>query len=711
MKFIKNKTAFALILGSASGLLLIILAAGNVFDIWQLHLSDFLFSPRKTSEEIVIVPVDDKTISRLGPFDTWDRGNFAKVLENINKYDPKVVAFDFFFKSAKDPQTDEAFKEALQKTKAPVIFYQAEALQYDSHGYYIQPEQIRPLVLPLELLSNLPNMSMSMATALADPDKVLRKTLPIIRYENGQYYENLAITIARIALGGEAKPAQPLISPSQYQVKIANGTTLNIPLEKGQMIINYASSPNTDNFTKIPFVDVYLENYQPYGKTPEEFFKDKIVLIGPTARDFKDSQLTPMSSKDPMSGVSIHANALQTILEQKFLRNLTFAEKSILIIILALTAAFTFMFTKIRWSLLYLFGVPTAYSLAAKPAFNAGIILDLTHPYVTIAVTFVAVYLYRYVTEFKEKKELQSAFGKYVNPTLVKQITEHPESLKLGGEIREVTVMFTDIVHSSALGEKLKPESLVALLNEYFEAMSDVIMAEGGTVDKFEGDGIMAFFGAPVAQPDHSIRAARAAVNMRIKLNELLEKWGTGEFSRAGIPASLLPGGELKPPLDFRCGLSSGEVIVGNIGSASRFNYTVMGDVVNLGSRLEGANKEYGTSTMCGEETYQKIQSEYVCRELDILQVVGKKQAVKVYEIINEKSKMLDYQLHLVDEYAQGIALYRQRKFAEALSKFKTIVDSGIDDGPSKLYIQRCEIYKDYPPPANWTGVFEMRTK
>jgi adenylate cyclase len=319
--------------------------------------------------------------------------------------------------------------------------------------------------------------------------------------------------------------------------------------------------------------------------------------------------------------------------------------------------------------------------------------------------------MYRYLTEFREKMALQGAFGKYVNPTVVRQIAEHPEELKLGGRKQEITVMFTDIVHFTTTSEKLKPESLVALLNEYFQAMSDVVMAEGGTLDKFEGDAIMAFFGAPVAQKDHALRAARAALNMRVKLSELLNKWKNARPGPDGRPSNLLPGGETKPVIDFRCGLSTGEAIVGNMGSSERFDYTAMGDIVNLGSRLEGANKSYKTSIMISEKTHEAVKDQFETRELDTILVVGKTEPSKVFELIAPKGELSDHDLLLLKQYGEAIALYHERKYAYALEKFEEILKTFPEDGPSKLYRQRCEVYRDYPPKPDWNGVSEMGSK
>lgn len=708
MQLFKNKTLIACILAVLVGVIMIILAAGNVFKSWQLFFADALYDGNNPSNQIVMVYVDQKTINpdSLGEYSNWNRSNFAQVLNNINKYEPKVVAFDFFFRTSKDEETDKAFQEALSATKNPVIMYPGNPQTFDGKkGYYVNPKDQKEVILPNEIFRNITNITLSLGNAIKDDDGLMRRIAPIIYDEKLQKYdENLAFAIARKTLGGTDLPATPPVKKSTYEIQQNNGKSLSIPLEDGQMLINFSSRTKENPMQSISFFDVYNEKYQDFQNNPEQLFKDKIVIIGPKANFFNDLYVTPVSKEAWMPGAELQANALQTILEQKFLRNLTLTEKSVLIVVLALAAAFIFMFTKIRWSVIALAVFIAGYSIAAKPLFNAGIILDLVHPYLTVVITFVAVYMYRYLTEFKQKNALQSAFGKYVNPTLARQIAEHPESLKLGGEKREVTVLFTDIVHFTTISEKLKPESLVALLNEYFEAMSAVIMAEGGTVDKFEGDAIMAFFGAPVGQPDHALRAARAAINMRIKLNELLASWKSPDHA-------ILPGGEPKPSIDFRCGLSSGEVIVGNIGSSSRFNYTVMGDIVNLGSRLEGANKKYTTHIMMSEKTHTAIRDQFETRELDVIQVVGKTEPIKIFELLAPKGQLPAEAITLLQQYGEAMALYHNRQFADALTKFSEILKSYPGDGPTQLYRQRCEVLRDFPPKEDWNGVFEMGSK
>ncbi len=336
--------------------------------------------------------------------------------------------------------------------------------------------------------------------------------------------------------------------------------------------------------------------------------------------------------------------------------------------------------------------------------FGHGVIVDMVGPYVVLVVDFIVSYLYRYFAEFKDKSLLKGAFSKYVNAEVVDEILRNPALVKLGGEKRVVSVLFTDIAHFTSISEGLCPESLIALLNEYFSVMAKVVMDVGGTVDKFEGDALMAFFGAPVEQGDHARRACLAGLRMRVAMDELNEKWRKN--------GEKLPCGEEKPFIDFRCGINSGEAIVGNMGSLDKFNYTAIGDSVNLASRLEGINKVYGTNLIISEYTYELVKEFFVVRELDKIRVVGKSEPTLIFELLGEKNVgVSDEAKMLLSEYNEGIGLYKERRFGEALEKFRKIVERFPYDGPSKLYVQRCEIFKDFPPKDDWDGVFVAQRK
>ena len=673
MKTIRlNRNWVAASIGLLLFLATTLIIGGHLLENLRLGLTDsFLYHRTEVDgSPITVVMIDDKSVNDLGAYQNWNRAYYAKVLENINKYSPKVVGFDIIFKSQKDKEGDDALASSINKSSSVVLGSTVNLLQ-------------RTLdIIPIENFSKFKNVKLGFLTNKYDSDGIIRK-VPIHfgDVRSGLEQVSFSSQLADLFTGNE---------------KFLDGYD--------QILINFfriGNIPDYYDFPNISFSDAYNEDYAKAGLNPESLFKDKIVLVGVTSPTLNDSYLTPLSKDYKMPGVFIHANAIQTFLSGKFLRNVTPVENGLILLVLCVGLAFAFMYLKIRWSVLSAVGVMAGYCALAPVAFNSGLILDLVHPFVAAIGVFMAVYIYRYLTEFKEKTALKSAFSRYVNPKLAEEIADHPDMLKLGGEKRELSILFTDIQGFTSISEKLKPESLVALLNEYFEAMTGIILQEGGTLDKYEGDAIMAFFGAPVALQDHAIKACEAALKMRTILQELKQKWKN---------EPLLPGGEPKPEIDFRCGINSGDVIVGNLGSKERFNYTVIGDSVNLASRLEGANKKYGTRIMISEFTYGQVKDHFITRELDLLRVVGKNKPVKVYELLGQKGLEPEVS-NLLQQYDDGIRLYNARKFAEALTKFELILKDFPLDGPSKVYKQRCEILRDFPPKPDWDGVFEMDRK
>jgi adenylate cyclase len=672
----------------------------NIFELWQLKLSDFLYQDRAISENIVIVGVDDFTLSNegLGHFENWDRSVFAQALNNINKYSPKAVAFDFFFKSPRTLKEDLMLHDEFEKTANSVVIFNDDPIGFDDELNSFFASSIKPLDLIVPK-----NTVVSMVNSIPDVDNVMRGIIPAIWDINEKiYHENLGISLARIFFNLDKSASDARISTTNYSFGDKSKREITIPLEKGQILVNYALKPGEKSYKYVSFFDVFRNDFAAHGNSPEKIFSDKIVIVGPTADYFKDNVTIPKSSRYMIPGVEIHASVLQMIMEGNFLRYAKINEKIIAIVLFGLLAAYFFMFKKIRWAVLFLAAGSLGYSALAPWFFSRGVIIDLVHPYLVLIVMFVTIFIYRYFTEFKERMALKSAFSKYVSASVVEQIANSPESVKLGGEKREISIIFTDIAGFTSISEKLAPESLVAFLNEYLDAMTRIILDEGGTLDKFEGDAIMAFFGAPLTQADHAVRACNVALKMREAMSFLNDKWKNDEP---------LPNGEKKPQIDFRCGINTGEAIVGNVGSDLRFDYTALGDCVNLSSRLEGANKKYSTRIMMSETTFNMVKNEFVARELDLIIVVGKRAPVRVFELLGPMDSLNQSATILLNLYNEGLRLYHSRDFTAAQNKFEDILKSFPLDGPSKVYRQRCEILKDFPPAKDWDGVYEMATK
>ncbi|MCD6110007.1 adenylate/guanylate cyclase domain-containing protein, partial [bacterium] len=335
------------------------------------------------------------------------------------------------------------------------------------------------------------------------------------------------------------------------------------------------------------------------------------------------------------------------------------------------------------------------YYGVAHIAYSNGIILNMIYPPITLLLIYISSILYKYFAEIKQRQYVQNAFGKYLSPNVMKEILKNPHLLHRRGVKKEITIFFSDIVGFTSISELLDPQTLIELINEYLGTMTNIIMKYEGTLDKYVGDAIVAYFGAPINQVDHAKRACHVALEMRAILPQLHKKWKK----------------EGKPLLDFRIGINTGIAIVGNVGSEKRFEYTIMGDEVNLGSRLEGANKEYNTKIMVSEDTYLLVKNYFEFRHLDYLRVKGKREAVRVYELLAHKGQVSETGIKLLKTYNDGINLYLDRNFKEAQEMFKQALQIYPDDGPSKLYLERSDILTNYPPPADWDGIFNMKTK
>jgi adenylate cyclase len=297
--------------------------------------------------------------------------------------------------------------------------------------------------------------------------------------------------------------------------------------------------------------------------------------------------------------------------------------------------------------------------------------------------------------ESREKSRIRRMFQQYVPSAVVRELIHRPELLALGGEEREATMLFSDVKGFSRVAEGLAPTQLVALLNEYLTGMTDVVVQHGGVIDKYLGDALMAEFGVPIPVADHALRACRAALGMRDELQRLRDDW-----TRRGMPA-----------LHARIGINTGRVLVGNLGSFRMMDYTCMGDHVNLASRLEGANKEYGTQILISEFTWRAVQPHIVAREIDRVRVVGRSEPVGVYELLAMADAPGQTAATLVSGFAEALALCRERRFGEAQAAFAALAERFPDDGPIALYRERCQQHLRLPPPPEWDGVYQLASK
>lgn len=518
--------------------------------------------------------------------------------------------------------------------------------------------------------------------------------LPYGRSQNPEewdLYSSLDLVAARALVGQEAQDSNLFYGPTGIW-KISLGTKTAIyPDGRGQLLINYQGPWGT--FPHHSIVDVLQ------GKCEPGTFRGKLVLIGATATGIGDLRATPFGGAN-FPGVEIHANVIDNILNHRFLER---GAKQALIDVLLIFAfgiplGIWMALVSPRWMW---FGASLFVPLVAVDywTFLHGWWLNFTVPAVTLGSNVLLVSLYRSLIEEREKRRVRSAFGQYLSPEVVRRLLVNPRLVE--PKKTEITVMFSDIRGFTTISEKLDAQELALFLNQYLSDMTSLVFDHHGTLDKYIGDAVMAFWGAPFEEPGHAAKACKAALKMMDRVRDLQKKWEA----------------EGKPPLEIGIGLNTGMASVGNMGSALRYGYTALGDAVNLSSRLEGLNKDYGTHIIVNESTYQAAkESGFLFRELDLIRVKGKLQPMVIWELIGSPGADTVYGTpeearSRVELFERARALYVERQWQAAQQAFQEILDSWPDDGPSRTYWKRCQEYLFEQPPAAWDGVFTMTHK
>ncbi|MFH1801311.1 MAG: CHASE2 domain-containing protein [archaeon] len=607
-------------------LLFSLLISFNFFYYLNASISDRIYSGKSSLDNIVILKIDDESIGKIGRW-PWNRDVFADVLSKLNE--AKVIGVDVSFFEESD--SDENLKSFLESSKNTILASEI------NEGVLIKP------------IFDSEHGYVNLAT---DSDGVTRSV------DSGIISNEL---------------------PFSFQIyKKYSGKEI---LENKNYLINFAGSPGT--FNSISIYDVLSR---------EDFFdfKNKIVLIGATAPNLHDLFYVPTSEGVAMYGVEIHANIIQNLILNNFLEK---QKKYSIILLVFLSSVICYFFLSklkiyyiIPVVLLFLF----SYFIASIFLFNNyNYLIDLFFFPVSVLFFTGAGIAANYLEEKKQNIYLTNAFGKYISKDLLKEILEKKHQMKLGGAKRQITIFFSDIRGFTSISEKLSPEDLVGLMNDYLTKMTEIILKNNGTVDKFIGDAIMAFWNAPLLEENHSKLACKSAIEQIDALNCLKKEW-----NKKGHP-------EIK----IGCGINTGDAIIGNMGSEDRFDYTAIGDSVNLASRLEGLTKQYGVDIIISDSTKNLIEGEFTTRKLDLVKVKGKKIPVAIYELCAKPDK------ELIKKYEKALTLYFKSNFKDAKKEFEDILKISPDDCPSKIFVKRCGEYIKNPPKKEWDGVFELMTK
>lgn len=445
-----------------------------------------------------------------------------------------------------------------------------------------------------------------------------------------------------------------------------------------------------DNTSEI--LELLLEN----RRTIAENLNDSICYIGWTGTATTDIGVNPFDSE--YDNVGTHAAIANTLLQQDFIDILP------LWLSILTAAAMLVLYYRLQRNLTPIYSILTGLGFVAL-LFSAGWILfrfqqlylPLFTPLLTLSAAFISLTVMNFLSTAREKNFIRGAFGKYLSNDVIENLIENPDKLNLGGEKRILTALFTDIKGFSTISETLDPADLVKLLNMYLTEMSDTILNQRGTIDKFEGDAIIAFFGAPVAIEDHPTRACLSAIQIKraeALLNERIKEEKLSDY-----------------PLQTRIGINTGEIVVGNMGTARKMDYTIMGNAVNLAARLEGVNKRYGTWLLMSEAVYNAGGNQFAARRLDRVRVVGINTPVRLYELVEENDRISETKQKVLDLFDQGLSLSEERDWKGASELFQQVLDLDPEDGPALHYLERCRRYAEEPPKEDWDGVFNLTEK
>jgi adenylate cyclase len=692
--------------------------------------------------ETVIVTIDEKSLSELGRW-PWPRTTIAKLVDALKGYGAKAVGFDIVFAEPDDNSSLKTVAELTrdvrqggigdsrlyslleQKQKAAdtdaALVRSIEKAANITLGYFfhitekevghLSEQQIiagesaiangrfqmvrakqgaegSPLIRAYAPQPNIPEISEAAENGgyfntFPDSDGVIRWSPLVIKFRDN-YYASLALSL----LVQYLEWPMLALNIAEFGVENIRVDKIEIPTdESGRLLVNYLGPART--FPHYSLSDVLN------GRISAEKLNGKIVIVGATATGIYDLRVTPFGAVYP--GVEIHATVIDNILHQHFLIHSGWTKflDICLIIVAGLIMGFAVPRVKAVAGIALSSALIGAFIVANTALFvRYNVWMNLVYPALTMMTIYLGITVYRYVTEEREKKKVRGAFQYYLTASVVNEILKDPSKLKLGGDKKNLSVMFSDIRGFTSISEKLTPEELVQLLNEYLTAMTDIVFKYDGLLDKYIGDAIMAVFGAPLDQPDHASRACRTAIEMMTELQRLRKKWAA----------------EGRPDVNIGVGINTGDMVVGNMGSQMRFDYTVMGDSVNLASRLEGTNKEYGTNIIISEFTHDQIKDEFFCRELDAVQVKGKKLPVRIFELLGDRKDAGQWQ-EFVDRFETGLADYRAGRWDDAIAAFRGVLEVRPDDYPARLYIERCEALKEHPPEGAWDGVFTMKTK
>ncbi len=683
--------------------------------VFDDKLRDLMFvfrGPTPASKDVVIVDIDEKSLKELGQW-PWSRNKFAKVLDNLAANGAGAIGLDIVFAEPDNSSPAKVLKEiGYDASNAPDydrVAANAVANSPTILGYIfaLENDGMKPIGAPnvaaivaeknkpeVEFLASAHRAVMNTKiiqeagyssgffNTIPDSDGIVRSIPMVLKYEN-RPFPSLSLEMIRAASG--YKKIDVYYDENGVQGVVMG--EMEIPTDRfGRLLINYRGPAKT--FKYISAYDVYA------GKVDKKDIEGKFILVGTSAAGLLDLRATPFDSVYP--GVEAHANAIDNIIKGDFLYRPSWAEGANLALILAgvaITVTLTAYASAALGSVLFVIILFSFVGFEYYMLFHEGIVLNILFPFAAMLLSFMSLSLMNYFLESRQKDFIKAKFAKKVSPAVVEDLLKHSNMNSFEIKEKFVTIFFSDIRGFTTLSEAMgSPKALIGLLNEYMTPMVDIIVESKGTVDKFIGDAIMAYWNAPNEVENHEDAAVGSAVRQLRSLDELNKR--------------LLEEG--KPKIEIGIGINTGDVTVGEMGSYGRADYTIIGDPVNLASRLEGLCKPYHAHIVISEFTKSGLKKDYTIRELDLVRVKGKNEPVSIYEVLDDKAPSEEFKAENA-RYQEALSAYRASLFMEALSIFKELHDkTGVY--LYNVYIERCEHYIENPP-SEFDGVFTFTTK
>lgn len=711
----------------------IFLIHGSFWTRWDFQLLDYIYKKISTAgksvelaPDITFLNITDKTYEHAGS-NSLNRAYLANINRELADLGARKIAYDIIFSHPSEPEKDAEFEKSVKEVEdiyLPVAFELSENSEpfFWKEGRFFEklkrfvesgPEETghppalhgtsrfnstSPLLSRDAFYGNpLTPINTGHINLRSDSDGIYRHYLMIVRLgQNAGYLPSLALALY---LDANNIPFN--------KIKIDWGNVITLPAREGGQEIRIpindkgetflplfpmegwkSQSINAHNF-RLDYANELLRD-----ELADRFIDGRFIFIADISQGIPDVGMFSLYEKEvPL--VIAHAAALNGLLNNTFYKEWSSRNAIILALVIGVIFGAVAMVKKIQY--LYIAGGVFLFAIVfwTFREFSEYRVFPIATSLGSGLLFFSSMLVAVQVITNRDQKFIKDAFSKYVSEKVVNQIIAKPEILALGGEERVVTAFFSDLAGFSSVSEKLTPHELVELLNDYLTEMTDIILKYDGTVDKFEGDAILAFFGAPVPYEDHALRACLTAIEMQQRLEEMRAVWKA----------------EGKDELYMRIGINTGKMVIGNMGSKTRMDYTMMGDSVNLAARLEGVNKLYNTETIIGESTYATVKEEIETRELETIRVMGRKEPVKIYQVLGRKGEMNPQIRAILPLFNQGLRHYGNREWKEGLACFDKALQINEHDGPSLAYRLRCIDFLFKPPEENWDGVYDMLSK